>query len=71
MYQDHPCPKCHRLLRCRGEVTIAGRPPMPVYQCEECLDVWRFGKRSLETPLTFAVDSDGSIIGVGDENVRV
>lgn len=71
MHPDHPCPKCRRVLRCRGEVNIAGRPPVLVYQCDDCRDVWRLSRREIKTPLTFAVEPDGRLIGFAEQCHRV
>lgn len=58
-----PCPKCNRLLRASGEVTVedadGGEATLAVYQCDECLmRVELFGEVE-EAALTFALDRQG------------
>ena len=62
-----PCPKCGRVLKPAGEVTVehlGAAETLPVYQCDECLVKGRlFG---LDTALTFCVDGDGRAFNPAD-----
>ena len=59
----YPCPKCGRMLRPEGEVTISAttdaRPPLPVYSCDECIMVSKVFDEEMELPLSFCVDKEG------------
>jgi hypothetical protein len=55
-----PCPKCGRLLKQSGEVTVmpAGKV-IPTFQCDECLVTADFCGEPFEMALTFALDESG------------
>lgn len=59
----HACPKCNRQLAAAGEVTVPeGGPPLPVFQCGECIDTWTIDGETFEHALTFAVDAAGRVV---------
>ena len=61
MIEVYHCPKCSRLLKCEGVVTVAGED-LPVFQCEDCVvkrAVFGPGTKEFETAFTFCVDSAG------------
>jgi len=55
-----PCPKCGRVLKQSGEISVGDSPALlPVFQCDECLvDVEIFGETT-EAALTFCIGADG------------
>lgn len=58
----HPrvkCPKCGRYLDASGEMSIDGKRPRPVYQCDECLVTREALGMKAEVALTFCVDTAG------------
>ncbi len=62
MPQTHSCPKCGRTLQASGETDVEGGPPLPVYQCDECISIWTVEGEDFETALTFAVDQRGRVV---------
>lgn len=56
------CPKCKRVLKQSGVITLPDGKELPVFQCDECLvnkPVFEGGEK-FEMALTFALRSDGS-----------
>ena len=61
MIDVYHCPKCSRLLKCEGVVTIAGYE-LPVFSCEDCIvrkAVFGPGTEEFDLAYTFCVDSAG------------
>ena len=78
MIDVYHCPKCSRLLKCEGVVSIGGRD-LPVFQCEDCIvrkAVFGPGTEEFELAYTFCVDSAGRCfdpaedLGVDDTDVE-
>jgi hypothetical protein len=62
MSTTHKCPKCGRPAEQAGEATVNGGPPLPVYQCETCVERVDFGGETIDAAFTFAIDKDGRVI---------
>lgn len=62
MIDSYHCPRCSRLLRVSGSVTVDGEAALPVFQCDECLSVVQAFGDSIEVAFTFVVRPDGSWI---------
>jgi len=61
LIEVYHCPKCSRLLKCEGAVTVAGED-LPLFQCESCVvkrAVFGPGTEEFEMAYTFCVDSAG------------
>lgn len=61
MIDVYHCPKCSRLLKCEGVVSIDGCE-LPVFQCDDCIVKKPFfgpGTEEFEIAYTFCVDSVG------------
>lgn len=61
MIDVYHCPKCSRLLKCEGVVSIGGYE-LPVFQCEDCIvkkTIFGPNTEPLEVAYTFCVDSAG------------
>ena len=61
MIDIYHCPKCSRLLKCEGVVSIGGFE-LPLFQCEDCVvrkPVFGPGTEEFDLPYTFCVDSAG------------
>jgi len=52
---------CGRRLEASDEAT-AGGETLAVFQCDECVTVWRFDESEFKAALTFAVDSTEAIV---------
>ena len=61
MIDVYHCPKCSRLLKCEGVISVDGEE-LPVFQCEDCLvkrTVFGPGTDAFEMAFTFCVDPAG------------
>lgn len=61
MIDVYHCPKCSRLLKCEGVVSIGG-DEVPLFQCEDCIvkkAIFGPGTEEFEMAYTFCVDSAG------------
>lgn len=65
MFEQFPCPKCERVLRRVGKMTVGdaddpkSRMLVAVFQCPECLDERELSGDTVEMPLMFVVDDEG------------
>jgi hypothetical protein len=74
MIDTYHCPKCSRLLKCEGVMSIGGYE-LPVFSCEDCVvrkPVFGPGTEEFELAYTFCVDSAGRCFdpteGLGEGN---
>jgi hypothetical protein len=74
MIDVYHCPKCSRLLKCEGVVSIGGYE-LPVFQCEDCIvkkTIFGPDTEPFEVAYTFCVDSAGRCFdpteGLGEGN---
>jgi hypothetical protein len=61
MIDIYHCPKCSRLLKCEGVVSIGGFE-LPLFQCEDCVvrkPVFGPGTEEFDLPYTFCVGIRG------------
>jgi hypothetical protein len=61
MIDVYHCPKCSRLLKCEGVVSIQGEE-LPVFSCDDCVvkrTVFGPGTEPFDVAYTFCVDSAG------------
>jgi hypothetical protein len=74
MIDVYHCPKCSRLLKCEGVVSVL-REELPVFQCEDCVvkkAIFGPGTEEFEMAYTFCVDLAGRCFdptdGLGEGN---
>ena len=68
MIDTYHCPKCSRLLKCEGVVSIDGYE-LPVFQCDDCIvkkPIFGPGTEEFEMVYTFCVDSAGRCFDPAD-----
>jgi hypothetical protein len=58
-YPSVPCPKCSRLLKPAGVITLPDGAETPSYQCDECLQTVEMFGEKMEVALTFCIGPDG------------
>ena len=61
MIDVYHCPKCSRLLKSEGVISIC-REELPLFQCEDCIvkrAIFGPGTKEYEMAYTFYVDSAG------------
>ena len=61
MIDVYHCPKCSRLLKCEGVVSVGGKE-LPVFLCEDCTvkkAIFGPGTKAFDMAYTFCVDSAG------------
>jgi len=61
MIDVYHCPKCSRLLKCEGVISIDGHE-LPVFSCEDCIvkkTIFGPNTEAFEMAYTFCVDSAG------------
>jgi len=69
MIDVYHCPKCSRLLKCEGVVSIDGHE-LPVFSCEDCIvkkPIFGPGTEEFEMAYTFCVDAAGRCFDPADE----
>jgi hypothetical protein len=69
MIDVYHCPRCSRLLKCEGVVSVGGYE-LPVFQCEDCIvKTAIFGPVTdeFEMAYTFCVDSAGRCCDPSEE----
>ena len=65
MAESFHCPRCNRLLKPAGDLTIEGAPAdLTIYQCAECMETIQVEGESFETAFTFGVDAEGAVVSV-------
>lgn len=68
MIDVYHCPKCSRLLKCEGVVSVDG-DELPVFQCDDCVvkkPVFGPGTEEFEMAYTFCVDAAGRCFDPAD-----
>jgi hypothetical protein len=61
MIDVYHCPKCSRLLKCAGMVSVDGHE-LPVFSCEDCIvrkSIFEAGTEEFDLAYTFCVDAAG------------